>query len=284
MGCLLSQNNSEAVTLISTLSLLNEEKSESLYNLNNLKISRHLSSKPLDLKLQNDSQITKEYLDSRISELSSSLATIKLIRKPDDPDFLSVFSDLDNLLKHPFYEEMKLTLKSSQIRVKTLNSKIKEIEYIKQDLDQQNLTLEDLEQRRQSIEQEIQILKLQALRFKENVVELKEYLESLKRRKRRFTVSTLPHNKSQLRSKYLIKQEMLKKIENVKIDQAKFLQRIEEKRDRLQDSSEVNETMTPRYNYAPLSFNDVEYQNLTDAKKMINAERRGTLMPRISKG
>lgn len=284
MGCLLSQNNTEVVTLISTLSLLNEEKSESLYNLNNLKISKHLSSKPLDLKLQNDSQITKEYLDSRISELSSSLTALKSVRKSEDPDFLTIFSDLDHLLKHPFYEEMKLTLKSSEVRVKTLNSKIKEIEYIKHDLEQQTLTIEDLEQRRLNSEQEIQKLKLQALRSKENVAELKDYLESLKRRKRRFTVSTLPHNKSQLRSKYLIKQEMLKKIEIVKNDQAKFLQRIEEKRDRLQDSSEISDALTPRYNFVPLSFNDVEYQNLSDVKGKILATRRGTVMPRISKG
>jgi len=286
MGCLFSQDQSEAVVLINTLTFLNHEKSEALFNLSNLKISRHLTSKPLDLKLQNDSQITQEYLDSRINEINTSLTALKSVRQPPEPDFLPIFSNFDRLLQHPLYEELKFSLKSSQARVKNLNFKVKELQYIKDDLEQENSTIEDLEQRRLENEQDIQQLRIKVLDTKEKLSELKEYLENLKRRKRRFTVAALPESKSQLRSKVLIKQEMQKKIDAIKLEQARFLQRIEEKKEKMQEYSDYSERNTPRHLYVPLSLNEgfPDYQDLLDVKKTINAERRGSVLPRINKG
>lgn len=286
MGCLFSQDQSEAIVLINTLTFLINEKSEALFNVSNLKISRHLTSKPLDLKLQNDSQITKEYLDSKINELNTSLTALKSVRQVPEPDFLPIFSNFDHLLQHPFYEEIKFSLKSTLARVKNLNFKVRELQYIREDLEQENLTIEDLEQRRQDSEQEIQKLRIKALDIKEKVSELKDYLESLKRRKRRFTVATLPESKSQLRSKVLIKQEMEKKIEILKLEQSRFLQRIEEKKEKMQENLDFNGANTPRHLFVPLSFNDgfQDYQEFLDVKKKLVAERRGTAVPRVNKG
>lgn len=274
MGCLLSSPNPEVLMLLSKIECFNEEKTQLLFNLHNTKISKHLNSKPLDLKLRNDSSITKDFLDNQLVNITESIKNLEQAPPVQDPDFTEIFDSMESMLEHEFYEDLKNSLKTSEALVNSLRQKAKELNYIHEDLERENLTMDDLELRRQETDQELKDLRVKQMDLEEKIKDAKDYMENLKRRKRRFTVTALPPSKTQLRTKAVFKSELIKKIEGIKAEQARFTQRLEEKQNKVEDDSETNfiKSATRRI----ISFKEPVQQESFEVERKIQARRRMT--------
>ena len=274
MGCLLSRPNPEVLMLLSKVECFNEEKSQLLFNLHNTKISKHLNAKPLDLKLRNDSSITKDFLDSKLAFITNSIRSLQEAPAVQDPEFSEIFDSMESMLEHEFYEDLKTSLKTSESLVNSLRQKAKELNYIHEDLERENLTMDDLEIRRQETDQEIKDLKVKQMELEEKIREARDYMENLKRRKRRFTVTALPPSKTQLRSKAILRSELIKKIEGIKAEQARYTQRLEEMQSRPDEDSDFNfiKSSTRRI----ISFKEPAQQEPFEVDRKAQARRRMT--------
>ena len=134
--------------------------------------------------------------------------------------------------------------------------------------------MDDLELRRQETDQELKDLRVKQMDLEEKIKDAKDYMENLKRRKRRFTVTALPPSKTQLRTKAVFKSELIKKIEGIKAEQARFTQRLEEKQNKVEDDSETNfiKSATRRI----ISFKEPVQQESFEVERKIQARRRMT--------
>ena len=155
----------------------------------------------------------------------------------------------------------------------SLNQKAKALGYIQEDLQKDNFTIEDLELRRAETEDQIKHLNAQKVELTNKISETKEYMENLKRRKRRFTVTALPPSKVQLRSKAVLKSDLEKKIEKIKAEQAKFLQRLEEKREKQDQDLPLIKSTTRRVT----SFKEQPIQESFEIERKRQINRRLTI-------
>lgn len=221
-----------------------KQKSDLLYQINTLKLSKHLKTAYPDLKNLNEIQLTNSYINQRLQDLSKLVNTLKTkeMTKREENDYEDCIDNLEGLLdENNLKESLKNEIASKKILVKELAVTLKENLRILTEMVEHNVTIEELEYRKQDLESTNNDLFGNLEAIKEKIIKVKEYLKSRKLRKRRFTVITLPPNRMQLRSKFLMKQELLKKIESVKLEK-------EEKKQATYEALYGKEPMTPKVN------------------------------------
>ena len=240
MGCLVSSNTPEHKNLFQEFESGYKRKNDLLYEIQSLKINQHVKTSHPSLKNVPENQIGKTYLDSKLKELALSLRCLEdKETEIEEADYNPSIENLRNLLEErDMKEAVESELKSFQALFKSLTVKVKENVRICKELDEHNITLEDLQLRKDNLQETNDSLIQHLDEIKSKILELNEHLKLRKLRKRRFTVISLPPNRMQLRSKILMKQEFLKKIELAKLEN-------ERKRNNFSENKYQLEPQTP---------------------------------------
>ncbi|OMJ73715.1 hypothetical protein SteCoe_27528 [Stentor coeruleus] len=248
MGCLLSKD-AESQPLIERFNYAVSEKCELLENIQTMKSGQRTLKKYLGI--QDNPESTKESISSSdlMTKLKSISATIKSLNYSDiseEPQYQEAFSILNDAFEDGFLEKIKEEVKEQRENIKFLNTKCKESMRIMQGLGKPNTTFEDISNKKKLLEIENNNLNEKLLKLKNEIIEVRDYINMMKRRriKRRFTVVTLPPSRQLLKNKIMMKNELIKKIEMFKAEQEKFEKALEEKRSKLEYSprgSDINQ-------------------------------------------
>ena len=219
MGSVFSSNITEENDLISKIDSLYQENFALISKINTLKLNQELNSEYSNKGKGHESNLSFHNINKNVTALGTSIKQINEISFIEAPNYDESLRELEALYhQNQLFFELKSHVSSYNSELKDLNSKTLELKRIYNEMNVKNYGIEELENRKINLENEIESLNKNLKELKIKINQKKGFVLLKNKRKRAGTVVNSPTTQLEIRSKNFMKAEILRKLGSLKIE------------------------------------------------------------------